>query len=100
MIPVIYRHFNSLNVFIYISVLLHCPEEVRPRVRPPRGSSRPHAAVSLARAQVHTWWPRLFLRPTQLLRPHRYVFVLHARSHGTCIPGIVIALKRLKNVVL
>ena len=106
----VYRHgeikqFQShllsgiVNIFflVFVSVLLRCSKKVQSSIIASCRSPWYHADVGVAWSQVPRQWPFLILWPSQHVRSHSHVLLLHDVCHGTSISKVCTPLSYYVN---
>ena len=79
-------------IFFLISVLLRCSKKVQSSVTASCRSPWYHADVGVAWSQVSRQWPFFILWPSQHVRSHSHVLLLHDVCHGTSISKVCTSL--------
>ena len=82
---------------VFISVLLRCSKKVQSSVTASCRSPWYHADVGVAWSQVSRQWPFFILWPSQHVRSHSHVLLLHDVCHGTSISKVCTSLSYYVN---
>ena len=91
------RNVNDYFFLVFISVLLRCSKKVQSSDTASCRSPWSHADVGVAWSQVSRQWPFLILWPSQHVRSHSHVLLLHDVCHGTSISKVCTSLSYYVN---